>query len=53
MRCFMVNPANNVAWESYSNTSYQDWNTKITGSSFPASLAAFQADFGGGSTAGC
>lgn len=53
MYCFMVNAANNVAWESYSNTSYQDWNTKITGSSFPNSLAAFQADFGQGSTAGC
>jgi hypothetical protein len=53
MYCLMVNRANNVAWESYSNTSYQDWNTKITGSSFPASLAAFQADFGGGSTAAC
>lgn len=53
MHCFMVNPANNVAWESYSNTSYQDWNTKITGNSFPASLAAFQTDFGGGSTAAC
>jgi hypothetical protein len=53
MYCFMINPANNVAWESYSNTSYQDWNTKITGSSFPNSLAAFQADFGWGSTAAC
>jgi hypothetical protein len=53
MHCFMVNPANNVAWESYSNTSYQDWDTKITGSSFPESLAAFQADFGAGSTAAC
>lgn len=48
MYCTMANPANNVAWESYSNTSYQDWNTKITASSFPNSLAAFQADFGQG-----
>lgn len=48
MYCFMANPSDNVAWESYSNTSYQDWNTKITGSSFPNSLAAFQTDFGQG-----
>lgn len=53
MYCFMINPANDVAWESYSNTSYQDWNTQITGNSFPQSLAAFQADFGQGSTAAC
>ena len=53
MYCFMVNPANNVAWESYSNTSYQDWNTQITGNSFPKSLAAFRADFGQGSTSAC
>lgn len=53
MYCFMVDPANDVAWESYSNTSYEDWNTQITGSSFPNSLAAFQADFGQGSTSAC
>lgn len=46
MYCVMENPDNNVAWESYSNTSYTDWNTEITGGSFPNSLAAFQADFG-------
>lgn len=53
MHCFMVNPANDVAWESYTNASYQDWNTQITGTSFPNSLAAFQADFGQGSTSAC
>ncbi len=53
MYCFMVNPANHVAWESYSNTSYTGWNTEITSNSFPNSLAAFQADFGQGSTAAC
>lgn len=53
MYCFMVNRANNVAWESYSNTSYQDWNTQITGSSFPQSLAAFRSDFGQGSASAC
>lgn len=53
MYCFMTNPANNVAWESYTNASYQDWNTQITGSSFPKSLAAFRADFGQGSTPAC
>jgi len=53
MYCFMINPANDVAWESYSNTSYPGWNTEITGSSFPASLAAFQEDFGQGSTSAC
>jgi hypothetical protein len=53
MYCFMVNRVNNVSWESYSNTSYQDWNTQITGNSFPQSLAAFQADFGQGSTSAC
>lgn len=46
MYCVMTNPDNNVAWESYSNTSYDNWNTEITGGSFPNSLAAFQADFG-------
>ena len=53
MYCFMTNPANDVAWESYSNTSYTDWNTEITSNSFPASLAAFQEDFGQGSTSAC
>jgi hypothetical protein len=53
MYCFMSNPANAVAWESYSNCSYQDWNTQITGNGFPQSLAAFQDDFGQGSTAAC
>jgi hypothetical protein len=51
MYCFMTNPANGVAWESYSNTSYSDWDTKITSSSFPASLAAYQRDFGQGAIA--
>ena len=49
MYCFMTAPADNVVWESYSNTSYQDWNTQITGTSFPQSLAEFQKDFGQGS----
>lgn len=53
MYCFMANPANNVAWESYSNTNYPGWNSEITGSSFPNALAAFQADFGHGSTSAC
>ncbi len=53
MYCFMINPADDVAWESYSNTSYPDWNTEITSSAFPASLAAFRQDFGQGSTAAC
>jgi hypothetical protein len=53
MYCFMTNPANNVAWETYSNTSYNGWNSEITGGTFPASLAAYQADFGQGSTAAC
>ncbi len=53
MHCFMVNPANNVAWESYSNTNYPGWNSAITSNSFPDSLAAFQADFRRGSTAAC
>lgn len=51
MYCFMTNPVNGVAWESYSNTSYSDWDTKITSSSFPASLAAYQRDFGQGAIA--
>jgi hypothetical protein len=53
MYCFMSNPANNVAWESYSNTSYSDWDTQITGGPFPTALAAFQQDFGQGSTSAC
>ena len=53
MHCFMVNPADHVAWESYSNTSYPGWNTEITGGSFPASLAEFKKDFGQGSTSAC
>jgi hypothetical protein len=53
MYCFMSNPANSVAWESYSNTSYSDWDTQITGGSFPTALAAFQQDFGQGSASAC
>jgi hypothetical protein len=53
MYCFMTNPANHVAWESYSNTAYSYWNTQITGGAFPASLAAYQQDFGQGSTPAC
>jgi hypothetical protein len=53
MYCFMTNAANNVAWESYSNTSYSDWDTEITGGSFPASLTAFRQDFGQGVHSGC
>ncbi|HEX4163017.1 MAG TPA: hypothetical protein VHZ05_10990 [Acidimicrobiales bacterium] len=53
MYCFMTNPANSVAWESYSNTVYSDWNTQITGSGFPNALRAFQQDFGQGSTSAC
>jgi hypothetical protein len=53
MYCFMIKPANDVAWESYSNTSYTGWNSEITGGSFPLSLQEFQADFGEGSTSVC
>lgn len=53
MYCFMTNPADHVAWESYTNANYVGWNSQITGSSFPASLAAFQQDFGQGSTSAC
>jgi hypothetical protein len=46
MYCFMTNPADNVAWESYFNISETGWNSQITGGKFPSSLAAFQSDFG-------
>jgi hypothetical protein len=48
MYCFMINPSNNVAWESYFNISGADQDSEITGGSFPKSLAAFQSDFGYG-----
>jgi hypothetical protein len=53
MYCFMINPADHVAWENYTNANYGGWNTEITDSTFPASLAAFQQDFGHGSTSAC
>jgi hypothetical protein len=46
MHAFMINQANNVAWENYFNISEALHNSQITGGSFPKSLAAFQADFG-------
>jgi hypothetical protein len=52
MAAFMMNPANNVSYESYFNFNTLpiggDTNADLTGGSFPNSLAAFVTDFGGG-----
>lgn len=48
MAAWMATAANDVAWESYLNTSALGATYRITGTAFPKSLAAFRADFGSG-----